>query len=88
MNNIAFQTKLALLEKMNKKYGLATDEMLEVAHLDFQTFNPYEQAFERVTVEVTNEAHEVTRTCTILKIDARAYQVAETDAKELLFGLI
>lgn len=88
MQNTTFQHHLTVLEQLNNKYALTSDEMFEVAHIDFTMFDPYREAFNKIKVEVTDSNKQVTKELHILKIDARTYQHAESQAKEVMFGLI
>ena len=87
-NQKAFQHFLTELERLNKKYNLQPDEMLEVKHLDFTMFNKYTDAFITITIDVTNEIREVTKSIEVLSLDAYTYQYYEREAKKAMLILI
>lgn len=72
------------LEQINEKYGLKSDEMLEVEEA---AVTPYTSllidSFKKIKTEVTNENLKVTKTIEVLVIDYKKYLQLKDEANQI-----
>lgn len=75
--NNDLQENLTTLEKINKKYNLAIDEVLEVSREELGTFDARKDAFSRIRTEVVNEYNKHRGYKDVLKADYFKYVKAK-----------
>lgn len=72
------------LEQINEKYGLKSDEMLEVEKAAVAPYSSLlTDSFKKIKTEVTNENLIVTKTIEVLVIDYKKYLQLKEEANQI-----